>query len=374
MIGAAACALGALALGAPAVGAAPAERMSARVKILFAGPVLDGGGVAWSELGRDQTARLRLSRPGEGRPRPRTLVRLRNRDWERRQRWVSQMAGSRSMLAFLVEVRKYDAVPPPIGSGSFASSSSSWFARAATSYNPYRLIAQRLMVGPPRGPFRRVAAFSAGTVRGECESGVRRLGSLAVSGLTLAFTDVVSRCDRQGRTRWRERVVLKSPGRAERVVAARRDAGSVAGGVSLARRRLAWAPRFLTQDEIWTYSVAGRRLSAVGVPAGLASFDIQADGKLAFANNDSRVFVAFPRRPSPRLLHAGPPTAQVRLAANRVVFSEPTTDQETNCRVMLSDLRGRRRDLGGCAEDDHPDWDGRAATWYDGRIMYRRLH
>lgn len=144
------CAALVLALLPGVASGASTEALSGRVADVVAGPILAGEGVAWAEMARDNRVRLRFSRPGAGRARPRTLLTLKNPNWERRQVWISAVAGSRSRLAFLVEVKKH-VERPPAPRQPVAAFSRGGLAGSPSSNSPYRLVAQRLLVGPPEG-------------------------------------------------------------------------------------------------------------------------------------------------------------------------------------------------------------------------------
>ena len=271
-------------------GAAPAQPES---RLLAAGPVLAGDGVAWAE--NDAAASVvRLWRPGRG---PATVFRSETTSAGR------GLAGSGSLLAF---ERSYPGCPQQPGI-------------ACPTLNDFAL-------GPRTGPFR---PFTAAR---KCAFPFTEPG-LDLDSSVVAYDELD--CDRD-RVRT---IVRRTSGPARPSVlreVALRDA--CCAGLRLAGRFVAWSTDWNARVNVVERASRRTALSVVvgnGVTAKEIWFDLQADGTLAVLA-DGRLFWQSPTRPRPHVIETNVPDGPVRIAGGRIAYVRPGA-------LIVSDLRGRKK-------------------------------
>lgn len=284
-------------IAAPAVAAtlavaaaAPAQPES---RLLAAGPVLAGDGVAWSE--HDQGASVvRLWRPGRGSA---TVFRSETTSAGR------GLAGSGSLLAF---ERSYPGCPqqPGIACPTLTD----------------------LALGPRTGPFR---PFTAAR---KCIFPFTEPG-LDLDSSVVAYDEL--NCERD-RVRT---IVRRTSGPAQPSVlrdVALRDA--CCAGLRLAGRFVAWSTDWNARVNLVERDSRRTVLSVLvgnGVTAKTISFDVQADGALAVLA-DGRLFWQSPKSPRPHVIATNVPDGPVRIAGGRIAYVRAGA-------LVLSDLRGRKK-------------------------------
>jgi hypothetical protein len=161
--------------------------------------------------------------------------------------------------------------------------------------------------------------------------------------------------------------------------------GARTAGLRIAGRYVAWLDRtqgapFTRPDIVVHDRLTGTEAYRVPqAPLGeLPSFDLQADGKVAYASSGPggwRVAWASPSEPRPHVLPlAGREQYEVRIAGDRIGFMsgvQPCCGSVTLGEVGVSDLSGRARRVGDLAEGslftDDFDFDGERVAWWSYR-------
>lgn len=280
----------ALAAALPVAAGTPAQPAASR--LLLAGPVLAGDGIAWSEA-EGAASVLRLWRPARG-----VQVVLRSKTTT-----VGRgLVGSGPLLAF---ERSYPGCPAQPGV-------------ACPTLTDFAL-------GPRTGPFHPISAAR------KCAFPFSEPGlDLAASFVAYDALD----CERERVTTYLQ-TTSAPPKKAVLRTVALRDA--CCAGLRLSGRFVAWSTdwngRVDVVDRDRDRVVVSARIGD-GVSAKPASFDVQGDGTLAVIAG-GHLFWVSPQSPRPHVLATGI-SGGVRIAGARLAYARAGA-------VVVSDLRGARR-------------------------------